>query len=190
MASVALDDAISFRVRAQLVCAQEQVQLSGALLGRFSSDLILFCEAALARSRDITQAPAVEPLNAGFFRGNTARQAASWNGFLHLVLFGGRSRFSRKLRILCDTLRRLEREFRETADDLAAGTAIEPGACWSRLACLHFDFNTCLGEAEIVLKSFLSTLPADRLDALAAELDGEPEPQRAAAKQRLSGATA
>jgi hypothetical protein len=190
MASVALNDGISFRRRAELVCAQEQVQLSGILLGRFSSELIAFCEAALEHSRDISEQPAVEPLNAGFFRGHTAQQAASWNGFLHSVLFGGRFRFSQKLRILCGTLRRLDREFRETAAALSAGTAVDPGACWHRLDCLHFDLNTCLGEAEIVLKSVLSALPAGRIAAFAAELDAAPEPQRAAAKQRLSDATA
>jgi hypothetical protein len=190
MAGVALDDAISFRHRAQLVCSQEQVQLASVLLGRFSSDLIVFCEVALARSRDISEAPAVEPLNAGFFRGDTAQNAASWNGFLHLVFFGGRSRFTRKLRILCGTLRRLEREFRDTAADLARGTAANPGSCWHRLDCLHFDFNTCLREAEVVLKSFLSALPPDQLAALTVELDASPELQLATAKQRLSRATA
>jgi hypothetical protein len=190
MTSVALDDAISFRLHAQLVCAREQVQLAGVLLGRFSADLIAFCEAALTHSRDISEPPVVAPLNAGFFQGKTAQNAASWNGFLHRVLFADRSRFSHKLRILSGTLRQLEREFRETVDDLAAGTAIEPGACWARLDCLHFDFNICLREAEIVLKSFLSTLPAEQLSAVAEELGATPEPERTAGKQRLSGATA
>lgn len=190
MASVALDDAISFRIHAQLVCAREQVQLAGVLLDRFSSDLIAFCDAALAHSRDTGEAPPVEPLNAGFFRGTTAQSAASWNGILHRVLFADRSRFSHKLRILSGTLRKLEREFRETIDELASGTAIEPGACWNRLECLHFDFNTCLREAEIVLKCFISTVPGDQLSALAAELDALPKPARAPSKQRLSSATA
>jgi hypothetical protein len=190
MTSVALDDAISFRLHAQLVCAREQVQLAGVLLGRFSSDLISCCEAALERSREISDSPAVEPLNSGFFRGHTAQHAASWNGVLHRVLFGGRSRFSHKLRILCGTLRQLEHEFHAAVDELANGTAIEPGACWNRLDCLHFDFNTCLREAEIVLKSFLSAVPAEQLAAVAAELNAAPEPKPAAGKQRLSGATA
>ncbi len=190
MASVALDDAISFRIHAQLVCAREQVQLAGILLERFSSDLIAFCDAALARSRDTGEAPAVEPLNAGFFRGNTAQSAASWNGILHRVLFADRSRFSHKLRILSGTLRKLEREFRDTVDELAGGTAVEPGACWNRLDCLHFDFNTCLCEAEIVLKSFISTVSTDQISALAIEFDAVPEPARTPAKQRLSGVTA
>jgi hypothetical protein len=190
MTSVALDDAMSFRICAQLICAREQVLLTGVLLKRFSSDLISFCEAALGRSRDIGEAPAVEPLNAGFFRGNTAQSAASWNSLLHRVFFRDRSRFSQKLRILSGTLRRLEREFGATVEELASGTAVEPGACWNRLDCLQFDFNTCLREAEIVLKSFLASLPAEQLPAVAAELDAASEPQRAAAKQRLSGAPA
>ena len=44
----------------------------------------------------------------GFFRGSTAQTAASWNGIIHHVLFGDRSRFFHKLRILSDTLRRLD----------------------------------------------------------------------------------
>jgi hypothetical protein len=190
MTSVALDDAISFRIQAQLVCAREQVLLACALLQRFSSDLVQFCETAQTRGRDIHEAPPVEPLNAGYFRGNTAQSAASWNGFLHRVFFGNRSRFSQKMRILSGTLRRLQGEFGETVEELVRGTAAEPGVCWTRLDCLHFDFNTCLHEAEIVLKSFLASVPAEQLSAVAAELNAESAPQRAGAKQRLFDAPA
>ena len=190
MASVALDDAISFRLHAKLVCAGEQVQLAGVLLERFTSDLIGFCDAAIEHSRDISESPAVEPLNAGFFRGDTAQQAASWNGILHCVLIVDRFRFAHKLRILSGTLRKLEGEFRDAVSGLANGTAAQPGVCWSRLDCLHFDLNTCLREAEIVLKSFLSAVPAEQLAAFAVELKVASESKRSDGQQRLSGATA
>jgi hypothetical protein len=31
------------------------------------------------------------------------------------------------------------------------------------LECLHYDFNTCLRESEILLKCFLGALPASQL---------------------------
>lgn len=190
MMSVALDGALSLRARGELVCAREQVSVAADLFGRLSSTLVGLCGTLSSRGRHITRAPAVEPLNAEFFRGNTAQSAASWNGILHHLLFGNRSRFSHKLRILSDTLEQIDSEFHDAASDISRGTSIEPADCWTKLDYLHYDFSTCLRETEIVLKSFLRALPADQLPALAAELDALPTVKRLRAKPRLSGAPA
>ena len=190
MMSVALDGALSLRARGELVCARQQVSVAADLFGRLSSTLVGLCDTLSNRGRHITRVPAVEPLNSEFFRGNTGQSAASWNGILHHLLFGDRSRFFHKLRILSDTLEQLEREFREAAGDIARGTSIEPADCWTKLDYLHYDFSTCLRETEIVLKSFLRSLPADQLPGLATELDAPPPVKRLRAKPRLSGAPA
>jgi hypothetical protein len=58
------------------------------------------------------------------------------------------------------------------------------------LDCIHYDFNTCLRENEILLKSFLRALPVQNLGAFAHEL-GVPLPSGHVAQQpRLSGASA
>lgn len=190
MMSVALDDALSLRARGELVCARQQVSVAADFLGRLSHSLISTSETLAVRGKKLGRLPTVEPLNTKFFRGNTGQSAASWNGILHHVLFGKRARFFHKLRILSETLEQLEREFHDAAGDISKGLSIQPGDCWERLDCLHYDFNTCLREAEVVLKAFLRTLPADQLPALCTEWNAAPEPKRLRIKPRLSRASA
>jgi hypothetical protein len=190
MMSVSLDDALSLRSRGSLVYARQQVSIASDLFARLAFVLIAACEAFQHQGRHMPSLPAVEPLNSDFFRGPTAQTAASWSGLLHHVLLGERSRFFQKVRILSDTLGQLDREFHECAGDIADGTTVEPGACWSRLECLHYDFNTCLRESEVMLKCFLRALPADRLEAFSAELDPQGEPQRLRVRPSVSRAPA
>jgi len=189
MMSVALDGALSARRSGRLVSARQQVSVASELLTRLSVSLVSFCDTLAARGRRVEHLPAVEPLNPDFFRGHMGRGAASWNGLLHRVLFPNRSRFFHKLRILSDTMERLEQEFYAAASDLVTGFSTRPADCWERLDNLHYDFNTCLREAEVVLKSFLRALPADHLAALAADLDAPPSRKRLRLRPRLSGAS-
>ncbi len=190
MMSVALDEALSLRASGELVCARQQVSIAAGLLGRLAPSLISLCDALSSRGQHVARFPVVEPMNAEFFRGNTGRSAASWNGILHHVLFSTRSRFFHKVRILSHTLTLLEGEFEEAASELSKGLSVQPGDCWQRLDTLHYDFNTCLRESEVVLKSFLRMLPEDQLPALARELDAPPPPKPVRVKPRLSGASA
>ena len=126
----------------------------------------------------VRELPIVEPLKTVFFRGDTAQSAASWNALLHHVLFGSRSRFFHKLRILSATIAQLGREFDEAAADLAEGISAPAGAQWTILDFVHYDLNTCLREAEVVLKAFLRAFPADRLLPFALEMSKAPAPRK------------
>ena len=190
MMSVALDDALSLRSRGELVCARQQVAVASDLLEALAASLTSFCTAIQQRGRTIADLPAVRPLNSRFFRGSKAQSAASWNEIIHHVLFRGRSRFFHKLRILSEMLTELEHEFRESAGDIAKGMDTQPIASWLTLDDLHYDFNTCLREIEVVLKSFLRALPSDQLPGLARDLDAVPSTKPMRVKPRLSGAPA
>jgi hypothetical protein len=190
MMSVALDEALSLRATGELVCARQQVTIAAGLLGRLAPSLISLCDTLAARGQLVAKFPVVEPMNTDFFRGNTGQSAASWNGILHHLLFGARSRFFHKLRILSHTLTQLENEFEEAASEISKGLSVQPGDCWQRLDTLHYDFNTCLRESEVVLKSFLRMLPEEQLPALARELNAPPPPKAVRVKPRLSGASA
>lgn len=189
MMSIALDEALSQRSRGELVCARQQVSVAAELLERLSDSIVSMCGTLTMQGRRLRVLPTVEPLNSGYFRGNTAQSAASWNGILHHVLFGNRSRFFHKLRILSDTVEHLAREFREVAGDISKGLAVQPGDSWTRLDFVHYDFSTCLRETEIVVKSYLRVLPSDQLPVLASLVDA-PSPTRLPVKPRLSRATA
>jgi len=178
MMSVSLDDALSLRARGELVGARQQVSVSADLIARLGASLVAACGVLSGRGRGISNVPNVAPLNTDNFRGETAQTAASWNEFLHRVLFASRSRYFQKLRILSETLQNLMREYDDAAEDGTLGTAVQPGDSWDKLECLHYDFTTCLREAEVLVKSILRLLPAEQLEAFAAELDAVPVPEK------------
>lgn len=182
MLSVALDDAISLRTRGELVCARQYVSVSADLLAQLSAELIGACHSLIERGRHLNNIPRVQPLQTEFFRGETAQAAASWNDFLHHVLFADRSRFFQKLRILSETLESLIREFDAAAEDVFAGLSIRPSSSWDALESLHYDFTTCLRESEVLLKSFLRALPAEQVAAFALEISKVPAVDRRRAK--------
>ena len=178
MTSVSLDDAFSLRARGELVRARQQVSMSADLLSRLAGSLVGACAVLTDRGRHISNVPNVAPLDAGNFRGETAQTAASWNEFLHRVLFASRSRYFQKLRILSETLQKLATEYNDAAEDVAAGISVKPGDSWDKLECLQYDFTTCLREAEVLVKSFLRALPGEQLAAFASEMDAVPVPER------------
>jgi len=190
MMSVSLDDSLALRARGELVCARQQVSVTAELFGRVATSLIQFCEAMSRHSRHLRSFPCVKPLNTRFFRGDIGQHAASWNGILHHVLFADRSRFYHKVRILAETLRRLEQEFRKACNVISRGASVHRSEPWKTLDCIHYDFNTCLRENEILLKSFLRALPVQNLRAFAHEM-GVPLSSASVPQQaRLSGASA
>ncbi|MGA7626133.1 MAG: hypothetical protein WB630_21350 [Candidatus Acidiferrales bacterium] len=178
MMSVALDEAISLRTRGQLVCARQFVGMSADLLGQLADTLVAGCRTVSNHGRRVVDLPSVHPLRTEFFRGETARAAAVWSDVLHRVIFVDRTRFFQKVRILSETLENLSREFEAAADDVFAGTSVKPGESWDALECLHYDFNTCLRESEVMLKSFLRVLPAEQLTAFSADLSTIPANRR------------
>ena len=190
MLSVALDESLSLRARGELVCSRQQISVTADLLRRLVSSLTSCCLAVDLRAQRIARLPAVEPLKMGFFRGNTAQTAASWNGIVHHVLFGDRSRFFHKLRILADTMRRLDGEFGNAASEICAGLSITASASLGALDSLHYDFSTCLRETEVVLKSFLRALPDDDVAAFSADLEAPVTVRKQRSPHWLSRASA
>jgi len=188
MSSVMLNEALSFRARGKLVCAQQQLTNASQVLGALGGNLIAACEAMGDFGRHISQLPAVEPLDSELFRFGAAQHAASWNGLLHHVLFGSRSRFFHKLRILSETLESLIGEFSAAAEEAAQGMSAEVGDRWHMAEALHDDVNTCLCEVKIVLKSFLRNLPNELLAGFTEHLKRQPAPLRP--KARLTKVTA
>jgi hypothetical protein len=190
MMSVALDDALSLRTRGELVCARQQVSVAAHFVSRFAAILIASCDTLADRARHVSDLPIVEPLKTQFFRGDTAQSAASWNGLLHHVLFGGRSRFFHKLRILSGTVEQLEEEFDQSATDISDGISVQPSTAWKALDAVHYDLNTCLREAEVVLKAFLRALPQEQLAAFASDMNKQPPAPRIRVRPGLTRASA
>lgn len=175
MMSVALSDALTLRARGEIVCAREQVVMASDLLSRLADILISACSTIAEYGRQNLSAPAVEPLKTSYFRGSTAKDAASWNNLLHFVIFGSRFRFLHKVKILSGAIDGVSREFDQAVEELTAYSLPTDGA-WEVVDSLHYDLSTCLRELEVVFKSFLRALSASHVPALAQELHRAPLP--------------
>jgi len=189
MVSISLSESLSLRSRGELIGLRQQVTVCDELMARSAVVLIEGCQAISNRGRRISHLPQVLPLNTEFFKGQTAQSAASWNEFLHRVLFADRSRFLQKLKILSETLENIAGIFHMEAAELVSGRAIHPNESWKVLESHHYDLNTCLREAEVLLKSFLRALPADQVSDFAAEMDVAPSAEKVK-KFRGAGALA
>jgi hypothetical protein len=155
MLSVALNDAIALRSSGTLVRAREQAAFAAQLAVRLSDALLPTIAALKQRGRTGDLLPPVEPLRYDHFRGETAREAASWNLVLHWLVPGRRSRFAVKTRKLEETVAQVTRQFHEAATEIADGICVEPEAGWKTLEILHYDLNTSMRETLVVLKSYL-----------------------------------
>jgi len=184
MLSIALDDAMSQRAAGKLVCPRRQAAVSSDLLARLATILLHSCDAIASRGRLMHELPAVNPLNAEFFRGDTARSAATRSALMHNVFFGVRPRFFQKVRILSETISRLAEQFVHAASDVADGLTTRPVESWRELESLHDDFTTCLREAEVLLKGFLRAIPAEQLSAFQARLEETPAALRVKKQSR------
>lgn len=176
MLSVALDEALALRAQGQLVRARQQVPIVTELLLRLAAALVSASGAMWDRGRHMGDLPVVNPLTADFFQGYTAQRAAYWNGLLHRVVLGDRSRFFHKLRTLSATIQRVAGEFVEASRHISEGLSTRPGACWDLLSPLHYDLSTCLRETEVVFKCFLRSLPNEQMALFSAKMEEAPEP--------------
>ena len=184
--SVALNEALSQRSRGELVRARGSAEMAGAVVNRLAEPLFAAYRTLEMRGRQMVVVPAVNPLNPQFFRGHAAQQNAAWNQLLHRILFGSRSRYLHKLRVLEMTVSTVADLFREIASELAAGVQIHPQESWSALDVLHYDLNTCLRESIVMLKSFLCVLPDSSLDGLRNDLNASMSAVRSRVRPGLS----
>jgi hypothetical protein len=188
MLSVVLDEALALRAQGELGRARQQAAISAEFARLMSQALVGALDTLVDHGRHFGTMSSVEPLNAAFFRGETAQRIASLQSLLHGVLLSDRARFFHKLRALSATVEELADEFESVATDLAEGTSTQPATCWATLDALHYDLNTCLRESEVILKSFLCTLHDDESDAFGDKLNAADRPLRR--KQRTRAARA
>ena len=190
MLSVSLNDALSFREQGELARARENIAVSAGLVSRLADPLLSACQILETRGSHLSSTPSVAPLNPANFRTQIARNTAGWDQLLHHILFASRSRYSHKLHALQFTISSLAEEFVTAAEELESGMQTRPDQCWLNLDSLHYDLNTCLREALVILKSFLRALPEGALPAVQGELDSLTSPNGTQTGRRLPRASA
>jgi hypothetical protein len=159
IASISLNDVLTLCREGRLPPAGEQSAIVVTLFGRLATQMLAVLRAMSEHARHFGTVPAVIPLRPGFFRSVGAQRIARTNHLVSRVLFSVPARFFRKIRALLRIVADLQHE----THGLARAKAGETALSWNRLEEFHYDLNTCLREALVVLKSFLCVLPAQEL---------------------------
>jgi hypothetical protein len=164
MFSVNLDEALGMRRLGRLAKAYQVLSVSSALCLRLTSPLENLLRAMLRHAKHFGTTPNLAPLDPRNFRCSRNQRTARFNGLFSKVPLTRKSQFLHKISTLTELVLELSTSFAESVDGLAEGTSLHPEKEWETLDACHYDLNTCLREAVVVLKSFYHALPASQLE--------------------------
>ena len=173
MLSVTLDEAIALRGEGALRKARQEAGCCGELVVLLAMPLAGTLRALQGHARHYGTLPNTAPLDPANLRCGRSQRVAWMHGLLCQVLFTDRSQFFHKLHTLEELVEGLAAQFREAALELSDGMAADPALLWKSLDDLHYDLNTCLREALVVLKSFLRVLPEEEVDTFRQSLESQ-----------------
>ena len=182
MFSVSLNEALELRRIGKAGHSCRAIFLTPALCARLAFPLEGLLRTLGQHAKHFGVVPNTAPLNASNFRGYQEQWTARMSDLLSRVLLTQRSQFLHKVDTLEEMVLGIRRNFQEVASDLGSGVSQEPSEDWRAVDDAHFDLNTCLREAIVVLKSFLVVLPNEQLgrfqktinDQLLARYDQDP----------------
>jgi hypothetical protein len=163
MFSVSLNEALEFRRIGKAVHSCRAIFVIPALCARLAFPLEGVLRTLGEHAKHFGIVPNIAPLEASNFRGFREQRAARMSDLLSHVLLTQRSQFFHKIETLEDIVLGIRENFQEIASDLGSGTSGEPSEDWQAIDDAHFDLNTCLREAIVLLKSFLVVLPNEQL---------------------------
>lgn len=178
--SMALNEALMLRRSSKHGMACDQAEVSAELCVRFSAALECLLNVVERHADNFGLLPSIQALDPDLFRGETAKRAANMNSLLSGVLFGGQKRFLHKLRTLGEMACGIAEEYRASVTEVSDNSASKHD--WELLATLQYDLTTSLREADVMLKSFIISLPAgqvvafrDRLTTALAAMEAAPK---------------
>ncbi len=169
MLSITLNEAISLQSQGSLVRANQLIVNSRILLDRMTAPLLALLAGMNSHGRHFGTLSSVAALNPEFYRSEAGQRAASWNALLSHVLLNDRSKLFHKLCALSNIVEELAGEYHESAGRIVEAPLVKTEESWQNVEILHYDLNTCLREAIVVLKSFLCAIPETELGALEIE---------------------
>jgi hypothetical protein len=163
MLSVSLNESIELRQAGCLTKSSQVVYVTSALCSRLTDPLAAILRALGDHAKHYGTMPNTAPLDPANFQGYRGQRSARMSSLLSRVLLTQRSQFLHKIGTLHEMVVDIGREFRESADELASGISIDPISDWRAVDIAHYDLNTCLREAIVLLKSFLRAVPDEEL---------------------------
>jgi hypothetical protein len=165
MFSISLNEAMELRHAGQLAKSCQTLDVTSALCSLLTNPLAALLRALGEHAKHYGTIPNAAPLDPANFQGTKDQRKARLSSLLSRVLLSQRSQFLNKVRTLQEMVEDLGQEFRSEAEELTSGVAIQPALHWEELDAVHYDVNTCLREAMVLLKSFLLVLPDGEIAA-------------------------
>jgi hypothetical protein len=188
MLSVSLDEALSLRQGGRVAKASQAVCVTPDLCHRFAHPLVALLWALSEHAKHHGTVPNTAPLDPANFQGARGQRAAFFHSLYCRVLLSERSQFLHKISSLGELVDDLSCDFCAAASDIANRASRDSVAEWQAVDAAHYDLNTCLREAIVVLKSFLMALPQEELEAFQATVQtqmGVSKPKKLTLSQRL-----
>lgn len=165
MFSVSLDEALELRHLGHPGKSLLAVGMTASLCKLLTRPLGGLLRALSEHAKHYGTIPNAAPLDPANFQGPKGQRTARMSGLLNHVLLSSRLQFLNKVSTLEEMVDDLGRDFRHAADDLSDGMSSNPKKMWAEVDADHYDLNTCLREAIVVLKSFLVAIPDGQLGA-------------------------
>ena len=164
MFSVSLNEAIGLHQDGFVRKSLEVVEVSAELCQRLSKLLENLIRGLSAYTLEFGTDPSIAPLVLTNFQGDRSRLLVLKSLVRHRTLLKRRAQFQNKTRTLRQVIRCAVVDFCASSDAVAhEGVVADRLGVWETLDHAHFDINTCLREAVIMLKCFLQVLPAAEL---------------------------
>jgi hypothetical protein len=173
MFSVSLNEALELRRIGKLAQSCRAVFLIPALCTRLARAVERLLHTLGEHAKHFGIIPNTAPLDASNFRGTREQRTARVNDLLSHVLLTQRSQFLHKVDTLEEMVLSIRKDFCEVASDLGSGASAAPFLDWRVLDDAHFDLNTCLREAIVLLKSFIVVLPDDQVGVLQKSINSQ-----------------
>jgi hypothetical protein len=163
MFSVSLDEAIGLRHGGFRVKSLQALSMTSELCGLLTCALAGMLRALREHGKHYGTIPNAAPLDPANYQRHKGQRSARLSSLLNRVLLSHRLQFLHKVSTLEEMVEDLCKDFRLAAGDLTDGVSVHPEQLWEEVDADHYDLNTCLREAIVLLKSFLVVLPVDQL---------------------------
>ena len=164
MLSVSLDEVLGLRQIRLFAKAAEALCVTVDLCSRFAGPLVGLLWSLSEHAKHHGTVPNAAPLDPANFQGVRGQRAARFNALLCRILLTDRSQFLHKISTLGEMVADLSEDFCAAAADVAESGACASDTNWRAMDSAHYDLNTCLREAIVLLKSFLMALPNNELE--------------------------
>jgi hypothetical protein len=171
MFSVALNDAIELRQTGKFTKSCQAVWVLPPLCMRLAHPLSALLRSLSEHAKHYGIIPNTAPLDPANFQGSREQRTAKMSELLSRVLLTQRSQFLHKISTLEEMVVDVGKHFCQAAEDIGTGASPEPSVDWQTVDAAHYDLNTCLREAIVLLKSFLVVLPDEELGAFQKTVD-------------------